>query len=136
MNNTSDKKKKPIVLIGIAVILAMAVFVCWASFKPAALKNYKVISVSVRHGDDTDTKRTYHTREDTLGGLLTEDGLIELETRGDAAYITVVDGEAAAIEDGVYWLYMVNGDPPEDYDIEAREIADGDSYTFYLYSIN
>ena len=80
MKSATNESKRKIVMIGVVVILAMAVFVCWAAFRPSMLRTVKEITVTVLHGDGTTSETTFRTLEDTLGDVLMEDGFIEIET--------------------------------------------------------
>ena len=51
MNPASPNKKITVISLGILLVLALAVFLCWASLRPQALEPVKEITLVVTHSD-------------------------------------------------------------------------------------
>lgn len=153
MNPAADNKKITVLSIGILVVLAMAVFVCWAATQPQALEPVKEITVTVAHSDEfvleleslygpeaAEERDPYVLEfETTARDLITAVepyGVLEFYEQADdtGEYIPVVgaaDGEYAEIYYGYAWLCYYNSEPLED-PLHTLEIEDGDRFYFYL----
>lgn len=143
MNPASDNKKITVISVGILVVLALAVFVCWASFQPQALEPVKEITVTVTHSDAYNGydeyaepfELTFETTAKTLADAFADRHELLFVHREDGAVVGVADGEMADFSRNQYWLCYLDGEVLEET-FDRHEIEDGDSYYFYLASEN
>jgi hypothetical protein len=130
-------KKKWIVII--AAVLALAALAAgmvalYLKFRPAPEAGKKEIQVTVVHKDGTQKEFTYVTREEYLGAVLLEAGLIEGEEGPYGLMISAVDGETADWNvDQSYWALFVG----EEYavtGVDQTPIHDADRFSL-VYTI-
>ena len=128
--------KQKIIWMAVLVILGLSALVCWASFRPEALKSVYDITVNVIHSDGTETTFQLSSPSGTLYDDHAELGLIECVERDDAPerlFVTAVDGETAYSSWGQYWRWDRNG--AYSYcDIDEQTIEDNDVFDFYIYT--
>ena len=130
MNRMSGQNKITIITAAIAVVLSIAAFLCWASFKPQALEGVKSITVNVAHSDGSVRTEQYETTAQLLSDALKDHIDIDGEDSENGLFVKTVDGEYADDTAGVYWMIEVNGANCE-YGVDAQPVADGDEYSFY-----
>ncbi len=146
----TNNAKRPVILLSVLIVLAAAALVCWASFRPDALKPVSDITINIAHsGGQTvsyqiaSTAGTLYEAQQELGLIecvLAQDSEGEPEEDGEAPaeadpelFVTAVDGETADASQGQYWLWDRNGS--RSYaDIDKVLIADGDVFDFYIYT--
>ena len=139
MNPATENKKITIVSIGILVVLALATFVCWASFKPQALEPVKEITVVVNHSDyyngyDENAepfRLTFETTAKTLPDAFSDRHELLFVHRLEGMEVGVADSEMADFQLGQYWLCYLDGEILEK-PLSEHRMEDGDSYYFYL----
>ena len=134
MKSMSGQQKTTVIVIAAVIVLAIAALVCWASFRPQALESAKDRTVYVTHTDAEEaTKFKIHTTARYLAGAL-EDNVELICTESEyGLFVEAVDGEYANADANQYWGYIANDDVTE-YGVDAQPIADGDVYSFYLYT--
>ena len=122
-------KKLGIVLGVIALVLVAALFVgIYLATRPETSQGSKEITVIVEHGNGETKNFVYHTDEEFLGPVLTENGLVEGEMGQYGLYIKWVDGERAVYEeDGAYWSLYI-GQEPAMTGADTTPIQDGDLF--------
>ena len=129
--------KRKIILSAVLFVLALSALVCWASFRPEALKPVYDIPVHVSHPNGTENTYQIATTAQTLYEAQTELGLIECVERNDdpeRLFVTAVEGDIAYTSLGQYWLWNRNGEYSS-HDIDTQPIADGDVFDFYIYTV-
>lgn len=131
MSSMSKQKKTTLIIAAVAVVLAIALLVVWASFRPKPLEGVKEITVNVTHSDETTYTDTFETTEQYLADALAPYDLLEGEDSEYGLFVKTVDGEYADDAAGAYWMYNVNGTMAE-YGVDTQPIEDGDVYDFYI----
>lgn len=139
MNPASENRKITIVSIGIFVVLALATFVCRASFKPQALEPVKEITVVVNHSDyyngyDENAepfRLTFETTAKTLPDAFADRHELLFVYRAEGMEVGVADGEMADFQLGQYWRCYLDGEILEK-PLSEHRMEDGDTYYFYL----
>ncbi len=129
MSTASTQKKTRIISAGIAVVLLIAVFVCWASTKPMALEGVKTITIVVNHSNGSTLTETFETTARVLfEALIDHVDIVGVET-DFGLFVTTVDGEYFDGSDGTYWALYINEEKAE-YGVDAQPIANGDVFCF------
>lgn len=139
MNPATENKKITIVSIGIFVVLALAVFVCWASFRPQALEPVKEITVKVTHSDSYNGyeenvppfELTFETTAKTLPDAFADRHELLFVHRENGMEVGVADSEMADFQLGQYWRCYLDGEILEK-PLSEHRMEDGDVYYFYL----
>ena len=139
MNPASENKKITAVSIGILVVLALAIFVCWASFRPQALERVKEITVTVKHSDAylageenaEPFELTFETTAKTLADAFSDRHELLFVYREGGMVVGVADGEMADFYHNQAWRCYLDGEILEET-FDVHRIEDGDSYYFYL----
>ena len=139
MNPATENKKITVISIGILVVLALAIFVCWASFRPQALEPVKEITVVVNHSDSFNGydenaepfELTFETTAKTLADAFADRHELLFVYREDGMEVGVADGEMADFQLGQYWRCYLDGVILEK-PLSEHRMEDGDAYYFYL----
>lgn len=148
MNSVSKEKKMTAIAIGILVVLAIALFLCWASTQPQALESVKEITITVAHSDDfvkdaevSDSEEEsdendpfvleFETTAKTLGEAVEGRNVLEFTQGREQTVVAAADGEYADFYHNQYWLCYFDGEPLEE-PLDTYPIEDGDSFYFYL----
>ena len=130
MRSTSRQKKISVITVAFVIVLAIAAFVCWASFEPQALESVKSVTVTVTHSDGSVRSEQFETTAKLLSDALEDHIDIDGEESEFGFLLKAVDGEYADNAEGVWWVFDVNGVRGE-YGADAQPIADGDEFSFY-----
>ncbi|MCI6553863.1 MAG: DUF4430 domain-containing protein [Lachnospiraceae bacterium] len=86
--------------------------------------------LTVVDAEGNETEFEIHTDQATVGGALTQLGLLEGEEGPHGLYVKAVNGITADYEkDGVYWAFYINGEYAQS-GVDSIEITEGDSYSF------
>ena len=103
---------KKIILALTALCLTMALMLgIWQTNKPVGTDDLKSITVEVCHKSGTVNTFPYETREEYLGPLLLESGLISGAIGEYGLFVDTVDGETADYAaDGGWWQLTCNGE--------------------------
>ena len=122
-------KNKKTILAAVALVAVIAIFAgVFFATRPQTNQGAKAITVTVVHGDGSQTDFTYHTDEEFLGTVLLAEGLVEGEEGPYGLNIHAVDGETASWEENQsYWALFIG----EDYATTGADgivLADGGVY--------
>ena len=131
MKNTSSRKTA-VIVAAVAVVLVLAVLVCWFVFRPQTQAGGKNITINVAHSDGSAKTFQLATDAEYLYEAQQEEGILQGEESEYGIFVTAVDGEQADGDAGQYWMYDVNGEAAQ-YGVESQPVADGDVFDFYLY---
>ncbi|MBR3771455.1 MAG: DUF4430 domain-containing protein, partial [Clostridium sp.] len=96
--------------------------------------NNETIQVSVEIVNENENYQKtydYETEEQTLGGLLDKEGLIEAEDSEYGKFITAVEGMKADDSKEQWWCVLVNGESAQT-GIDGIQLEDGASYTLEM----
>lgn len=121
-------KKKSTLIAGIILVVLLVVGgILYGQLKPRTTEGAKEITVTVIHGDQSEKEFTYHTDEEFLGAVLTQEGLIKGEEGPYGIFIKTVDGETVDDAKQQWWCLTKAG---EDVYTGADEtpIQDGDQF--------
>ena len=129
----SLEPKSRALLLGAAVTLVIVLFVSWASLKPPALDEPRQVTVVVHHGDGRTAEFPVKTTARVLLDALAPCDFVELGATNYGYRVIKADGEAADAGAGVFWVFTVNGEIPEDR-ADTQPIADGDVFDYYIQS--
>lgn len=148
MNPVSKQKKLTTIGIGILAVLAISLFLCWASTQPQALESVKDITITVTHSENfvqvaeiSDNEDNagetgpfvleFETTAKTLGQAVEGRNVLEFALDGDQTVVAAADGEYANYYYNQYWLCYFDGERLEE-PLDTYPIEDGDSFYFYL----
>jgi len=146
MNSSTDKKKLPIILLGIWIVLGISLFVCWASTQPQALEEVKEITIVVNHSEDylaelasmsededpeSTLEFTFETTRKTLGEAVDGMEILKFANGSEQIIVAAADGEYADFDRGEYWLCYYDNEAMEK-PLDTYPIEDGDAFRFYL----
>lgn len=163
MNPASPNKKITVISLGILLVLALAVFLCWASLRPQALEPVKEITLVVTHSDSyletlaaeqddtnaadpaeddpeedddgTTATLTIRTTARTLVDAFQERHELLFVAREDGIVLGSADGEIADFYHNQSWICYQNSAILEE-PLDEHRIQDGDTYYFYLVTEN
>ncbi len=89
-------------------------------------------ALTVADKDGNETQFEIHTDKETVGGALTELGLIDGEEGAYGLYVKTVNGISADYDkDGVYWAFYVDGEYA-DSGIDSTPVQEGASYSLRI----
>ena len=127
---------KKILLALTALCLTMALMLgIWQTTKPVGTNDLKAITVEVCHKDSTTSTFPYETREEYLGPLLLESGLISGTMGEYGLFVDTVDGETADYAaDGGWWQLTCNEEPAQT-GADQVVLEDGTVYC-WIYTIS
>lgn len=119
------KKLLPLLaLVLVAVLFGSLYFLT----RPEGAEGEKIIHVQVVHKDGRSRDFSYETREEFLGPVLIDSGLIKGEQGPYGLYILEVDGQRAVFEqDNAYWALYV-GQEYASLSADATPIHHGDTF--------
>ncbi len=129
----SKQKKSNIVLLCAAIVLAIAIFICWASTKPLALESAKSLTVNVIHSDGVIVSYPVNTTGRYLTDALRSCDFAVIEDTDYGPWIAELDGETADWTEGRFWAFTVNGEKPEELAGEFA-IQNEDVIDLYLFT--
>lgn len=155
MNPVSPNKKITVISLGILLVLALAVFLCWASLRPQALEPVKEITLVVTHSDsyletratepgdaeadpaedNTTATLTIRTTARTLVDAFQERNELLFVAREDGIVLGSANGEIADFYHNQSWICYQNSAILEE-PLDEHRIQDGDTYYFYLVTEN
>lgn len=125
-----DQKKYVLAAVALFCVLAAALTAVWLGTHPDVWAGEKHITVEVVHGDGSSAEFTYDTKEEYLGALLLEEGLIAGSQGTYGLYVDTVDGETADYDaNGSWWKLSCNGEDSL-LGVDSVPIKDGDRYTW------
>lgn len=130
----SENKKIHIVHLGAILVILLAVFVCWAAFRPHALDSVKELTITVTDPEGNTTSSLFKTTETNLYEALRDH--IYLESISDPQYGLViygVNGIYADPAENIAWTWTVNGASP-DSAMDEYSISDGDVIAFFTFT--
>lgn len=134
------KKKITIVTIVLAIMACLLLCACGSKSVGTSADNNSseatgkaTIKITIQNDliePKTNTSEEFQTDCKTLGDFVKGSDLFVSEDGTYGIVITAVAGAAQDDENGIYWMFKVNG---EDSMVGASEvnINDGDEYTFY-----
>jgi len=139
MNPASENKKITAVSIGILVVLSLAIFACWASFKPQALEPVKEITVVVNHSDTfvgyDELAEPFEVSLETTAKTLTDAFRDRHELlflwRQEGVVVGSAHGEMADFYHNQAWICYLDSERLEE-SFDVHRIEDGNTYYFYL----
>ena len=137
MSTPSQRKKTTAVYAAVVIVLAIAAFVSWASFRPRALESVKEITVYVRHTDyylesiaevpaDEDEATPAEAEADGKAGKDAEDddpSLFTLTFETTARYLDEALEPSGVLE---YWVPEESEAVEDDEESEETEEAETD----------
>ena len=128
-------KNKKLMLSLIALVLVATVMAgVYVTTRPETAAGSKTITVSVTHSDGAVKEFTYHTDEEFLGPVITENGLVEGSVGEFGLVIESVDGEKASWEENQsYWALYIGGEYATT-GADTTPIHDGDAFSL-VYTI-
>ena len=128
------KNKKLIVSLVCLVLVVALMAGVYFTTRPETAAGSKTITVSVTHSDGTVKEFTYHTDEEFLGPVITENGLVEGTVGEYGLVIESVDGEKASWEENQsYWALYIGGEYATT-GADTTAIYDGDAFSL-VYTI-
>ncbi len=120
--------KKSIVLVIIAALLVAALAVAYFLVRPGGTLGPKEFTLVIVHKDGSEKTVDMHSREEFLGAVLLDEGIVEGDMGDYGLYIKKVDGEKAVYEeDNAYWAFYV-GDEYAPLGIDQTPIENGATY--------
>ena len=128
------KNKKLIVSLVCLVLVVALMAGIYLATRPETAEGSKTITVSVTHSDGTVKEFEYHTDEEFLGPVITENGLVEGTVGEYGLMIESVDGEKASWEENQsYWALYI-GEEYATTGADTTTIHDGDAFSL-VYTI-
>ena len=125
------KQKKTLLPLVLLVIAAAVMWGIWSLTRPAVQAGEKTVVVEVVHADQTAREFTCRTRQEYLGQLLLDEGLVQGEQGEFGLFITAADGETA--QDSLHqWWCITRGGERVDTGADTTPIADGDHFELTL----
>ena len=123
------KSKKSLWLAVAALVLVAAIFLgVYLATRPETAEGSKTITVTVVHGDGTSKDFTYHTDEEYLGPVLTQNNLVQGDNGEYGLFIHTVDGEKADYNvDQSYWA-LYEGEEMAMQGVDTTPVKDGGVY--------
>ena len=126
MNTQASKKRLLLAGIGFLVlILAFAAVYFFTRDMPSP--GEKQIFITIVSYDQQEETLSFYTEEETLGGALLKEGLIEGESTSYGLYISTVKGVTANAAEEQWWKLMQNGEMLMS-GADATMLSDGDQY--------
>lgn len=120
--------KKHIIWAIVAVLLVAALATAYFLTRPGGTLGPKEFTLVIVHKDGTEKTMDMHSREEFLGPVLQEKGIIEGDMGDYGLYIKKVDGEKAVYEeDNAYWAFYV-GDEQAPRGVDQTPIENGATY--------
>lgn len=131
-----NSKKKELIIGLVILVLAVGILVLYQSgiFGKKNDSNNETIQVSVEIVNENENYQKtydYETEEQTLGGLLDKEGLIEAEDSEYGKFIKAVEGMKADDSKEQWWCVLVNGESAQT-GIDGIQLEDGASYTLEM----
>lgn len=122
-------KNKKLVLAVLAVVVVAALMAgVYFATRPATSQGAKTFTVTVVHANGNAKEFTYHTDEEFLGAVLSEEGLINGVDGPYGLMFDTVDGEKAVWEENsAYWALYV-GEEYATLGIDSTPVNDGDTF--------
>ena len=122
-------KNKKLVLAVLAVVVVAALMAgVYFATRPATSQGAKTFTVTVVHANGNAREFTYHTDEEFLGAVLSEEGLINGVDGPYGLMFDTVDGEKAVWEENsAYWALYV-GEEYATLGIDSTPVNDGDTF--------
>lgn len=127
MDKGRNSKTKLILGVVALVILAVAFFLIYQTFRPGRTEGQKTITVQVIHEDETSKDFIYHTDAQLLGDVLKEEELIAGTDGPYGLYILTVDGETVDEAKQQWWKLTQDGEL-SNYSADQLPIEDGGHY--------
>lgn len=126
-----QNRKKTFVAIAVALVLIVALVLCWNVFGQKAGEGDKTITVQVNHIDGTVAEWTIKTDSENLRGALESENLIAGDDSGATMFVTMVDGYTADSSREEWWCFTKDGEMMMT-GVDDTMIADGDKYEITL----
>jgi len=127
----TNKLVKPLIALGVLVLIILAMFFIYQQYKPETTKGAKKIIVEVVIPDQKNKEITLHTDGEFLGKPLEEEKLIK-GTKGDfGLFIQEVDGHKANDTKKEWWCVTKDG-AEVNTGIDSTPIKDGDHFELTL----
>jgi hypothetical protein len=123
-------KKTTVSYIAVLAALALALLLTWASFHPRALAGIKDLTLNVHHSDGTIVSFPLDTNARYLQEALETCEFMELGETDYGMRVLAADEEYAEWTEGVFWVFTVNGEVPEER-ADALPLSDGDVFDYY-----
>ena len=122
-------KNKKLVLAVLAVVVVAALMAgVYFATRPATSQGAKTFTVTEVHANGNAREFTYHTDEEFLGAVLSEEGLINGVDGPYGLMFDTVDGEKAVWEENsAYWALYV-GEEYATLGIDSTPVNDGDTF--------
>lgn len=127
MNKGKNSKTKWILCAVALVILAIAFFLVYQTFRPGKEEGQKTITVQVIHEDESSKDFIYHTDALMLGDVLKAEELIAGTDGPYGLYILTVDGETVDESKQQWWKLTQDGEL-SNYSADQLPIIDGGHY--------
>jgi len=127
----TKKLFKPLLALGILVVVILAMLFTYLQFKPVTTKGAKKIVVEVIIPDQKSKEFTLHTDSEYLGKPLEEEKIIK-GTKGDfGLFIQEVDGHKASDSKKEWWCVTKDG-AEVNTGIDSTPIKNGDHFELTL----
>ena len=115
---------------GVLILLVAVMALIYWGAGPQTVRGEKTLEIQVILPEE-EREFTLHTREETLGGALTEAGLAEGDVGPYGLFITTVDGVKAQEEERQWWQITREGEAVNT-GADSTPIQDGERYELTL----
>ena len=119
--------KKTVMAVAALALAAALMLGLWYFTRPQSQAGEKTIVVQVVHGDQSTKDFTCQTDAETLGEVLVEEKLAQVEEGPTGLFVTVVDGEEAQESLRQWWCVTKDGEMLNT-GVSSTPIADGDHF--------
>ena len=122
-------KNKKLIIALVALVAVVGILLgVWFATRPDPEEGLKSFTVTVVHANGNAREFTYHTDEEFLGAVLSEEGLINGVDGPYGLMFDTVDGEKAVWEENsAYWALYV-GEEYATLGIDSTPVNDGDTF--------